>query len=243
MADYYPILTRAVSGLTHDDAQARRDLYARARTIVAEQLRGRQPQATTRETMREEAALEMAIRRVEAESQSRPTQAPKKPTAAPRQAPADAQQRADDTARSLSKILQAVQPNAASDARPQLARRKSMIGAQASAPTAEPTTPAISGKKASNPPMELGGAPNSLGTLLFATAYIVAALAFTGVTYIRCMVWLYQGVIGYPILLAAMTVTLGLFIAPPLIFLRKTSELPSIDALMRYIHSASRRVL
>jgi hypothetical protein len=239
MADYYPILTRAVSGLPHDDAQARRDLYARARTIVAEQLRGRQPQATTRETMREEAALEMAIRRVEAESRSRPTQTPKRPTAAPRQAaaPADAQQRADHTARSLSKILQAVQPDAASDAGPRPVRRKSMNGAQALAPTAEPKTPA------SNPSAELGGAPNSLGTLLFATAYIVAALAFTGVTYIRCMVWLYQGVIGYPILLAAMTVTLGLFIAPPLIFFRKTSELPSIDALMRYIHSASRRVL
>ena len=51
--------------------------------------------------------------------------------------------------------------------------------------------------------------------MLFATAYIVAALAFTGVTYIRCIVWLYQGVIGYPILLGVMAVTLGLFIVPP----------------------------
>ena len=79
--------------------------------------------------------------------------------------------------------------------------------------------------------------------MLFATAYIVAALAFAGVTYIRCMVWLYQGVIGYPILLAVMAVTLGLFIAPPLMFFKKTSTLPTVDALMRYIHTASRRVL
>ena len=73
---------------------------------------------------------------------------------------------------------------------------------------------------------ELGGAPGSLGTMLFATAYIVTALAFTGVTYIRCMVWLYQGVIGYPILLAVMAVTLGLFIVPPVMIFRKTSMLP-----------------
>jgi hypothetical protein len=241
MADYYPILTRAVSGLPHNDALARRDLYARARTIVAEQLRARQPQATTQETMREQAALETAIRRVETESLPRSTQAPRKPVAAPRQAAAvaDAQQRVDNTARSLSKILQAVQP----DAGTQRKGRKSMNGAQALAPAAELPSPAIGAKETSNPSAELGGAPNSFGTLLFATAYIVAALAFTGVTYIRCMVWLYQGVIGYPILLAIMAFTLALFIAPPLMFFKKTSALPSMDALMRYIHSASRRAL
>jgi len=90
---------------------------------------------------------------------------------------------------------------------------------------------------------ELGGALGSLGTMLFAIAYIVAALAFTGVTYIRCIVWLYQGVIGYPILLAVMAVTLGLFIVPPVMIFGKRSTLPGPGFLLRFIYSASRRVL
>ncbi len=115
--------------------------------------------------------------------------------------------------------------------------------APGAAPKAAAAAPAKSDNRISNPSAELDGAPSSFGTLLFATTYIVAALAFTGVTYIRCLVWLYQGVIGYPILLGAMVVTLGLFIAPPLMFFKKTSTLPSVEALMRYIHTASRRVL
>ena len=172
-------------------------------------------------------------------AKSRPKSGPAKARAngerrrpAPRVAPD--QERADNTARSLSKILQAVQPGEVSDASP----RQSMNGAQ-TLPDIK-TTGAAGQEDESK---EFGEAPNSLGTLLFATAYIVAALAFTGVTYIRCIVWLYQGVIGYPILLAIMAVTLGLFIVPPVMIFRKTSAPPSIDMLLRYIHSASRRVL
>jgi hypothetical protein len=252
MADFYPVLARAVAGLPHNDAKARRDLYARARTVVAEQLRGRTPQSPAREAMREQAALETAIRRIEAEARAGQSQTLKKPAAAPapRQPGAGAQELADNTARSLSKILQAVQPDAIGDGGGQPSHRGAMNRTPAfvpglapgAAPKAPAAAPAKSDNWTSNPSVELGGAPSSFGTLLFATAYIVAALAFTGVTYIRCMVWLYQGVIGYPILLGAMMVTLGLFIAPPLLFFKKTSTLPSVDALMRYIHTASRRV-
>ena len=118
-----------------------------------------------------------------------------------------------------------------------------MNGTQRRMPSAEPDTVAVSGYREPTASGELGGAPSSLGTMLFATAYIVAALAFTGVTYIRCVVWLYQGVIGYPILLAVMAATLGLFIVPPVMIFRKTSALPTIDVLLRYLHTASRRVL
>jgi hypothetical protein len=251
MADYYPVLVRAVANLPHNDAQARRDLYARARTVVAEQLRGRTPQSPAREAMREQAELETAIRRIEAEARAGQSQTLKEPAAAPaprqRAAVAGAQERADNTARSLSKILQAVQPDAIGDGGGQPSHRNAMNRTPAlvpgAAPNAAAAAPAKSDNRASNPSAELGGAPSSFGTLLFATAYIVAALAFVGVTYIRCMVWLYQGVIGYPIFLGAMAVTLGLFIAPPLLFFKKTSALPSVDALMRYIHTASRRAL
>jgi hypothetical protein len=227
MADYYPTLARAVASLPQNTAQAREDLYARARTIVADQLLGRGLRRGASEAASERAALETAIRKVEAESRpvkARMNDAPRRP--APHIA-AD-QERADNTARSLAKILQAVQPGDVSEATP--------------SPQAETTTPAIGGDR-NDESKEFGEAPNSLGTLLFVTAYIVAALAFTGVTYIRSIVWLYQGVIGYPILLAIMAVTLGLFIVPPLMIFRKTSTPPSIDLLMRYIHSASRRVL
>ncbi len=121
--------------------------------------------------------------------------------------------------------------------------RNAMNGTQALVPSAKAKAPAINGDRKSDASAELGGAPSSLGTLLFATAYIVTALAFTGVTYIRCIVWLYEGVIGYAIFLAVMAITLGLFIVPAVMFFRKTSALPSIDVMLRYIHSASRRVL
>ena len=115
MADYYPTLARAVASLPQNTAQARQDLYARARTIVADQLRGRGLRRGASEAVSENAALETAIRKIEAES--RPAKArtngePRRP--APRVA-AD-QERADNTARSLSKILQAVQPGEVSDA-------------------------------------------------------------------------------------------------------------------------------
>jgi hypothetical protein len=217
--------------LPHNNAQARQDLYARARRIVAEQLRGRGMQSGASEARREHAALEAAILKIEAEAQpakARTSGEPRPPT----QRIAAAQERADNTARSLSKILQAVQPAEASE---------TVNGRQAPAPQADATTPATGGD-GSDESKEFGEAPNSLGTLLFATAYIVTALAFTGVTSIRCIVWLHQGVIGYPILLVIMAVTLGLFIVPPLMIFRKASSPPSIDMLLRYIHSASRRV-
>ena len=85
-------------------------------------------------------------------------------------------------------------------------------------------------------------APNSLAAMLFAIAYTTAALAFSGVTYIRCMVWIAQGIIGYPTLVSVMTITVALFIAPPVILLRKASSLPSFGFLLRFLYSASRRV-
>jgi len=244
MADYYPILARAVASLPHNDAQARQDLYARARTIVAEQLRGRGLRRGASEAVSEHAALETAIRKVEAESRSvkvgkngesrRPAQ---------HVAAAPAQERADNTARSLSKILHAVQPDATSEPLPQPQRRKSLNGTKVLTSSAEPKALGTGETQNFNASAELGDAPSSLGTMLFATAYIVAALAVTGVTYIRGIVWLYQGVIGYPILLAIMAVTLALFIVPPVMIFRKTLALPSVDGLLRYIHLASRRAL
>jgi hypothetical protein len=226
MADYYPILARAVASLPQNTAHAREDLYARARTIVAEQLRGRGLRRGASEAVGEHAALETAIRKIEVESRPAKARINSEPRRPAQRVAAD-QERADNTARSLSKILQAVQPGEVSDATPRPAPRKFVNGIQQPAPNAETTTTASGGQEDES--KEFG--------------YIVAALAFTGVTYVRCIVWLYQGVIGYPILLAIMAVTLGLFIVPPVMIFRKTSAPPSMDVLLRYIHSASRRVL
>src|SRR6201999_3006225 len=68
MADYYPLIARAVAGLEKNTGDARRALYERARTALVAQLRGVQPALSESDVTRERLALEEAIRKVEAES-------------------------------------------------------------------------------------------------------------------------------------------------------------------------------
>lgn len=71
MADYYPVLARAVAQLPNDDAKARQELYNNARRIIEIQLRKQGPQQSTQKFQRERAALERAISRLEQESPPR----------------------------------------------------------------------------------------------------------------------------------------------------------------------------
>jgi hypothetical protein len=73
-ADYYPILAGAVSRLPTNSAQARQELYERARTILLTQL-GRQEIAELG-AVGERVILETAILKVEAEAQSQGEIAP-----------------------------------------------------------------------------------------------------------------------------------------------------------------------
>ena len=68
MADYYPILARAVSRLATNNAQARQEVYGHARTILVAQLRSQDPELSALNIMSERVALEGAILRVETES-------------------------------------------------------------------------------------------------------------------------------------------------------------------------------
>lgn len=68
MADYYPLIARAVAGLERNTGDARRALYERARTALVAQLRGVTPALSESDVTRERLALEEAIRKVEAES-------------------------------------------------------------------------------------------------------------------------------------------------------------------------------
>ena len=68
MADYHPLISRAVAGLQQNSGENRRVLYERARTALLGQLRGIEPALDEADVTRERLALEEAIRQVEAES-------------------------------------------------------------------------------------------------------------------------------------------------------------------------------
>jgi hypothetical protein len=68
MADYYPLIARAVAGLEKNTGDARRALYERARAALVGQLRGVTPALDESDVTRERLALEEAIRKVEGES-------------------------------------------------------------------------------------------------------------------------------------------------------------------------------
>jgi hypothetical protein len=72
MADYYPLIARAIAGLDPGSpGEARRALYERARTALIGQLRNVQPPLSEAEITRERLALEDAVRRVEADAAKR----------------------------------------------------------------------------------------------------------------------------------------------------------------------------
>jgi hypothetical protein len=66
MADYYPLIERAVNGLDKNTGENRRALYDRARAALVSQLRGVVPALDETDITRERLALEEAIRKVEA---------------------------------------------------------------------------------------------------------------------------------------------------------------------------------
>jgi hypothetical protein len=68
MADYHPLIARAVAGLDKNTGENRRALYERARVALVAQLRGVAPALDESEITRERLALEEAIRKVEAEA-------------------------------------------------------------------------------------------------------------------------------------------------------------------------------
>ncbi|MDR3464688.1 MAG: hypothetical protein P4M07_01960, partial [Xanthobacteraceae bacterium] len=91
MADYYPLIARAVAGLDPGaPGEARRALYERARTALIAQLRSVDPPLTETEITRERLALEDAVRKVEAEAAQRSRIEPPKPDPLARTRPGDA---------------------------------------------------------------------------------------------------------------------------------------------------------
>src|SRR4029077_13042491 len=76
MADYYPLIARAIAGLEPSaPGESRRALYERARAALVAQLRGVQPPLSESEITRERLSLEEAVRKVESEAAQRAREA------------------------------------------------------------------------------------------------------------------------------------------------------------------------
>src|ERR1700742_2609216 len=72
MADYYPLIARAIAGLDPSaPGESRRALYERARSALIAQLRSGEPPLSESEITRERLALEEAVRKVEFEAAQR----------------------------------------------------------------------------------------------------------------------------------------------------------------------------
>src|SRR5579859_2355271 len=72
MADYYPLIARAIAGLDPNaPGESRRALYERARAALISQLRSVQPPLSESEITRERLSLEEAVRKVESEAAQR----------------------------------------------------------------------------------------------------------------------------------------------------------------------------
>ncbi len=95
MAEYYPLLAKAVAGLPNSTPETRRAVYERARKALLGQLQSLQPPVPEADLRRETEALDAAVARLEAElgGGARPTAAPQpqrpvaKPAMPPRPAP------------------------------------------------------------------------------------------------------------------------------------------------------------
>src|SRR5437763_15561815 len=116
MADYYPLVAKAVAGLEKNTGEGRRMLYERARTALVAQLRGmNDPPLTEAEITRERLALEEAIRKVEAEAARRGREAPR-----PEPAPAKTE---TDTAATQPKAAPSAPERPTASARPRTPSR------------------------------------------------------------------------------------------------------------------------
>jgi hypothetical protein len=242
MADYYPVLARAVSRLSENNARTRNELYERARGIVLEELRKRDPEKLAPE----QAALEAAVLRLEAEAAAQ--QAPVRAAPAPPQAPARAAPAPSPAPPNRPPVNTAAPAKTASrhvfgifrTRRPGKPREK-LPEKPAPAP-ARSAQRAASDKRMPDPGEALGGALNSLTVMLYGTAFLVAVMAVTGVVYVRGLIWVAEGVVTYPVLLVVTATVFSLLIILPRAMFHSASTWTTFNFLSRLLYSASRRV-
>jgi hypothetical protein len=147
MADYYPLIARAVAGLDKNNGENRRALYERARAALIGQLRSVTPALNESDITRERLALEESIRKVEAESARKYVDPARQPPA-PRIRPIEPRQ-AEDAEERSPPPRRYVNPPAPSsqEARPDVARRPR----PPSPPPPKPAPPSPALSKAATP--------------------------------------------------------------------------------------------
>src|SRR5271155_6093269 len=200
MADYYPVIARAVSVLPNNDAQARRRVYERAQTVLIGALRKQNPRISAMELMGEHAALETAIQRVEAELRSDSIPTSKHPP--PRTLPATRPAVADDGLDVRLRLQPSTQNQLiarADPARPQRTSKRSQ----------QPTKPASNRDSSID---DLGGMLHSLGAICIGVALIATMLAFLGYVYFYGLILASEYGISYLVPLVAASITLCLFV-------------------------------
>jgi hypothetical protein len=231
MADYYPVLVRAVSRLPNNNAQARQEIYQRARAIVLEELRKQDPKKIPPERTQ----LEAAILRLESEyaARERPAgRAPARPRAAAGRGVETPVAAPRQSARSyFARMFSSPRPKEPPQRKPQPRPQ----------PPAQPRAAAQDIRKP-EPTDELGGMLNSLGTMLFGTAFVAAVAAITGVVYVRGLIWVDAGVIAYPVMLVLTAIVAVLLIIVARAMFHSASALSALGFLSRFIYSTSRRV-
>src|SRR6476660_8893066 len=117
MADYYPLVAKAIAGLEKNTGEGRRMLYERARTALVAQLRGmNDPPLTEAEITRERLALEEAIRKVEAEAARRGREGPRPEP--PKEPPPRGSEKSPDGVRDLDAVMARPTPPPAPSDRP-----------------------------------------------------------------------------------------------------------------------------
>jgi hypothetical protein len=162
MADYYPLIARAIAGLDPSaPGESRRALYERARSALIAQLRSVQPPLSESEITRERLSLEEAVRKVESEAAQRARDA-SRPGGAPRSSSGDAFRRAN--ARPPETNPSAPRPRPPSrDARPPLGQddpQRAPRNLRADAPPPRPQPPQVPMQEPALPPTrERTGAP------------------------------------------------------------------------------------
>src|ERR1700760_1805923 len=106
MADYYPLIARAIAGLDPSaPGESRRALYERARSALIAQLRSVEPPLSESEITRERLSLEEAVRKVESEAAQRAREASRSGSG--------------DASRAGSKASNSLRANARSSSRPE----------------------------------------------------------------------------------------------------------------------------
>src|SRR3984957_9084751 len=115
MADYYPLIARAIAGLDPSaPGESRRALYERARGALIAPLRSVEPPLSESEITRERLSLEEAVRKVESEAAQRAREAsrssPGDPTRTPPRASSALRATARPSARPTEPAPTAAQP-------------------------------------------------------------------------------------------------------------------------------------